>query len=320
MAQHPQRQFFQEKAALFVALKRMLTKFFVILLPYGWHIIFFLIPFLIVLKISFSESIIGAPPYTQIFAWVDDAFLQIRLNIGNYLFLIEDHLYLASYLESLKLAAIATIGCLLLGYPMAYALTRLKGTARTFGVLLVILPFWTSFLIRVYAWIGILSTKGLLNTALINMGLISEPLQILDTNIAVTIGLIYSYLPFMVLPLYSSLEKIDPSVIEAAYDLGAKPLRTFFKVIMPLSYRGIIGGAMLVFIPSVGEFVIPALLGGSNTIMIGKVLWTEFFTNADWPLAAALVVALFILLFIPIFFFQKFLQREEQAWVEEETL
>lgn len=299
-------------------LKKILSRFLMIALPYGWHILFFLIPFIIVLRISFAESIIGAPPYGEILRWLDDSFLQIRLNLGNYLFLLEDELYLKSYMESLKIAAIATTGCLILGYPMAYGITRVTGVWRTVLLMLVILPFWTSFLIRIYAWIGLLSTKGLINSALISLGLISEPLSLMDNNFAVAIGLIYSYLPFMILPLYASLEKIDMSYLEAAYDLGCKPLTAFFKVIIPLSYRGIVGGTMLVFIPSVGEFVIPALLGGSDSIMIGKVLWNEFFFNNDWPLACSLVVTLFIVLFIPILLFQKLLSPDEQSQEEDD--
>lgn len=299
-------------------LKKILARFLMIALPYGWHILFFLVPFIIVLRISFAESIIGAPPYGEVFQWLDDAFLQIRLNLGNYLFLLEDELYVNSYIESLKIAAIATTGCLLLGYPMAYGITRVTGVWRTALLMMVILPFWTSFLIRIYAWIGLLSTKGLINSALMSMGLISEPLPLMDNNFAVAIGLIYSYLPFMILPLYASLEKIDKSYLEAAYDLGCKPLMAFFKVIIPLSYRGIVGGMMLVFIPSVGEFVIPALLGGSDSIMIGKVLWNEFFFNNDWPLASSLVVTLFIVLFIPILLFQKLLSPDEQNQEEND--
>ena len=296
-------------------LKRMLSRFLMIALPYGWHILFFLVPFLIVLRISFAESVIGSPPYAEVFQWLDDAFLQMRLNLGNYLFLLEDDLYLKYYIESLKIAAIATTGCLLLGYPIAYGITRVKGMWRIVLLMLVILPFWTSFLIRIYAWIGLLSTKGLINSGLMSLGIISEPLHLMDNNFAVTIGLIYSYLPFMILPLYASLEKIDMSYLEAAYDLGCKPLMAFFKVIVPLSYRGIVGGTMLVFIPAVGEFVIPALLGGSDSIMIGKVLWNEFFFNNDWPLASSLVITLFIVLFIPILLFQKLLsptQNQEE--------
>lgn len=292
-------------------LKSIFTKFALVIIPYGWHILFFLVPFLLVLKISFSESVIGAPPYSDVFQWVDETFLKIKLNLGNYLFLFEDELYLKSYLESLKIASISTMGCLLLGYPIAYGISRLNGIWRTVCLMLVILPFWTSFLIRIYAWIGLLSTKGLINSLLISIGFTNTPLPLIDNNFAVTIGLVYSYLPFMVLPLYASLEKLDQSYIEAAYDLGCGPMMAFFKVILPLSYKGILSGIMLVFIPSVGEFVIPALLGGSDSIMIGKVLWNEFFFNNDWPLAAGLVIMLFIVLFVPILLFQKLLDPSE---------
>ena len=292
-------------------IKTIAAKIAVISIPYGWHILFFLVPFLLVFKISFSESIIGSPPYQDIFDWVDETFLTIKLNLGTYLFLFEDDLYLNSYLESLKIAGISTFGCLVIGYPIAYGISRMQGIWKTVCLLLVILPFWTSFLIRIYAWIGLLSTKGIINSMLMSLGLISQPLPLIDNNFAVTIGLIYSYLPFMILPLYASLEKLDASYIEAAYDLGCRPFMAFFKVILPLTYKGILGGVMLVFIPSVGEFVIPALLGGSDSIMIGKVLWNEFFFNNDWPLASSLVVMLFVVLFVPILFFQRFLGSEE---------
>ena len=295
------------------ALKSLLAKIGVISLPYGWHILFFFMPFLLVFKISFSESVIGSPPYENILSWVDDTFLTIKLNIGNYLFLWEDDLYLSSYFESLKIASLSTTGCLLLGYPIAVGISRLKGSHRTVCLMLVILPFWTSFLIRIYAWIGLLSTKGLINNFLLSLGLIDSPLQLIDNNFAVSVGLIYSYLPFMILPLYASLEKLDNHYLEAAYDLGCRPIKTFFKIILPLTKKGVLSGIMLVFIPSVGEFVIPSLLGGSDSIMIGKVLWNEFFFNNDWPLASSVVVMLFIVLFIPIIFFQKIIETDTMA-------
>jgi putrescine transport system permease protein len=287
-------------------LKTFLWEMAVIAMPYGWHILFFVVPFLMVLKLSFSESIIGSPPYTNLVHWLNDSFLQIRLNIGNYTLLWQDELYLHSYLESLKNAGIATIGCLLIGYPLAYGITRATPLMRIIFLALVILPFWTSFLVRVYSWIGILSNTGLLNSFLMYLGIIKEPLPLLNNNFAVTLGLIYSYLPFMVMPLYTSLEKINPHYIEAAYDLGCKPLKAFFKIIIPLSYRGILGGSMLVFIPAVGEYVIPALLGGANSLMVGRVLWNEFFTNHDWPVASALVITLFMFLVVPIIIVQRF--------------
>ncbi len=292
-------------------IRKFLSRIVIILLPYGWHILFFLIPFLLVLKISFSESIIGSPPYQDIFEWMDDSFLMIKLNIGNYLFLFEDDLYIKSYIESLKIAGISTVGCLLIGYPVAYGISRMQGVWRIVLLMLVILPFWTSFLIRIYAWIGLLSTKGLINNVLMGCGWISEPLPLMDNNFAVTIGLIYSYLPFMILPLYAALEKLEDAYLEAAYDLGCRPIMAFFKITLPLSYKGILGGVMLVFIPSVGEFVIPMLLGGSDSIMIGKILWNEFFFNNDWPLASSLVVMLFMVLFVPIMFFQKLLASND---------
>lgn len=295
-------------------LKQFISRTLMIAVPYGWHILFFVIPFFIVLKLSFSESVLGSPPYTNLITWIDDTFLQIRLNIHNYTMLWEDELYLRSYLESLKNAGIATVGCFILGYPLAYGITRANSLMRIVLLMLVILPFWTSFLVRVYSWIGILSNTGLINSFLLYIGIIKEPLPLLDNNFAVTLGLIYSYLPFMVLPLYASLEKVDPHYIEAAYDLGCKPFKAFYKIIIPLSSRGIIGGSLLVFIPAVGEYVIPALLGGSNSLMVGRVLWNEFFTNHDWPLASALVITLFLFLVVPMILFQRFTREV----VEEE--
>ncbi|MFN9001648.1 MAG: ABC transporter permease subunit, partial [Holosporales bacterium] len=249
-------------------------------------------------------------PYTELFTWVDDTFLQIRLNLGNYWMLLEDELYIAAYLESLTLAGIATVICLIIGYPMAYGISRASGKWRVTLLLLVILPFWTSFLLRVYAWIGILNNQGLLNHLLLSLGIIDAPLPLINNNFAVVLGIVYSYLPFMVMPLYAALEKLDPSMLEAAYDLGCRPLRAFFTVTVPLSFRGVIAGSMLVFIPAVGEFVIPELLGGSDTLMIGKILWVEFFTNRDWPMASALAVALLVCLVLPIALLQKLISRQ----------
>ncbi len=293
-------------------LERLLGRSAVIAIPYGWHIIFFLIPFLLVVRLSFSDSLIGTPPYTQLFSWVDESFLQIKLNLGNYWMLLDDELYISAYLESLKLAGIATIICLFIGYPMAYGISRASGKWRVTLLLLVILPFWTSFLLRVYAWIGILNNQGLINNLLMSLGVIDDPLPLINNDFAVVLGIVYSYLPFMVMPLYAALEKLDPSMLEAAYDLGCRPLRAFFTVTVPLSFRGVIAGSMLVFIPAVGEFVIPELLGGSDTLMIGKILWVEFFTNRDWPMASALAVALLVCLVLPIALLQKLISRQEQ--------
>lgn len=286
----------------------------VIALPYGWHIFFFLIPFMIVLGLSFSEGILSSPPYTSLYSWRDETFLQIRLNFANYMMLFEDDFYFGAYCESLKIAAIATFFCLVAAYPIAYGISQASSSRhRIFLLMLVILPFWTSFLIRVYSWIGILSNQGLLNSFFLYLGVIKDPLPLLNTPFAVILGIVYSYLPFMIFPLYATLRKMDPQVLEAASDLGCKPVRTFFAITLPLSVRGAIAGSMLVFIPAVGEFVIPELLGGSDTLMIGKVLWIEFFTHRDWPMASALAVALLTFLVIPIVAFQKLLARTEES-------
>ena len=294
-------------------LEGSLGRWLVTLPPYFWLVLFFLIPFVIVLKISFAETVAAIPPYTPLVEWVEDIYLQIRLNLGNYRFLIDDNLYVAAYLNSIKIAAVATAFCLLLGYPMAYAIARAPAARRNGLLLLVMLPFWTSFLIRVYAWIGILKDEGLLNNFLLAIGVIGQPLQILHTDWAVYIGLVYSYLPFMILPLYATLEKMDMDLLEAAADLGCRPFRAFLLITLPLSMPGVVAGSMLVFIPSVGEFVIPDLLGGPDTLMIGKVLWVEFFTNRDWPLASAVAVAMLVLLVAPILVFQRFRQKAEEA-------
>ena len=282
-------------------------------LPYGWLILFFVIPFIIVFKISFAEMVSGIPPYSALVELIDETYLQIKLNLSNYDYLIEDGLYIAAYLNSIKIAAVATLCCLIVGYPMAYAIARAPQTIRASLLLLVMLPFWTSFLIRVYAWIGILKDGGLLNNFLMAIGLISTPLSILHTDWAVYIGLVYSYLPFMVLPLYATLEKMDLSLLEAAADLGCRPFKAFALVTFPLSLPGVVAGSMLVFIPAMGEFVIPDLLGGPDTLMIGKVLWTDFFTNRDWPMASAVAVAMLLLLVAPIVIFQRYRADGEQA-------
>ena len=282
----------------------------VILVPYLWLLMFFLAPFLIVLKISFSEVLIARPPYAPLFEMVDDTYLQLRLNLENYLLLLEDDLYWKAYLSSIRIAAISTLITLLVGYPIAYAMARAPRQWRLTLLMAVILPFWTSFLIRVYAWIGILKKEGLLNLFLMKIGLIEQPLTLLNTDIAVFIGIVYSYLPFMVLPLYANLEKMDESLLEAASDLGCKPLKAFWQITLPLSIPGIIAGCFLVFIPAVGEFVIPDLLGGSDTLMIGKTLWAEFFNNRDWPLSSAVAVLLLLLLIVPIMIFQRFQQKQ----------
>ncbi|WP_421683128.1 ABC transporter permease subunit [Stutzerimonas urumqiensis] len=276
----------------------------VIGVPFVWLVLFFLLPFVIVLKISFSEADVAIPPYTEIFGYVEQK-LQIVINLGNYIFLSEDELYLAAYLGSLKVAFVSTLLCLVIGYPMAYAIARARKDLQTVLLLLIMMPTWTAILIRVYAWMGILSSNGILNELLLGLGLIDEPLRILNTELAVYIGVVYSYLPFMVLPLYANLVKHDASLLEAASDLGARDLTSFWKITVPLSKNGIIAGCMLVFIPVVGEFVIPELLGGPETLMIGKVLWQEFFNNRDWPVAASLAVLMLAILLVPIILFNR---------------
>jgi putrescine transport system permease protein len=285
----------------------------VIAIPYVWLLAFFLAPFLIVLKISFADVQVAMPPYTPLFTFVADGFISVQATLGNYLFLLEDNLYINSYLSSLKIALISTLLTLLVGYPIAYGMMRAPKRWRFALLMMVILPFWTSFLIRVYAWIGILKKEGLLNLALTHLGVITEPLTILNTDTAVYIGIVYSYLPFMVLPLYANLEKMDLSLLEAAADLGCRPIKAFWVVTVPLSLSGIIAGCFLVFIPAVGEFVIPDLLGGSETLMIGKTLWSEFFNNRDWPLSSAVAVILLLVLVIPIVLFQRLQERNAQA-------
>lgn len=283
----------------------------VILVPYLWLLVFFLGPFLIVFKISFSTTVIAIPPYSPVFEWTD-AGPSIKISFDNYAFLFDDPLYINSYLNSLRIAGLSTLMTLLVGYPIAYGMARAPVSWRLPLLMLVILPFWTSFLIRVYAWIGILKKEGLLNLALTSMGLIDEPLNILNTETAVYIGIVYSYLPFMILPLYANLEKMDLTLLEAAADLGCSRLKAFWVITIPLSLPGIVAGCFLVFIPAVGEFVIPDLLGGSETVMIGKTLWTEFFNNRDWPLASAVAVILLGILVIPIVYFQR-LQAKNAA-------
>jgi putrescine transport system permease protein len=292
---------------------RGLGRALVIAIPYSWLLAFFLIPFVIVLKISFAESDIAQPPYTALWEWVEGQYLNIQVNVGNYRYLLDDALYWKAYLNSAKIAAISTLLCLLIGYPMAYGIARARPDRRMLLLLMVILPFWTSFLIRVYAWIGILKNNGLINNMLMALGVIDSPIVMMQTDFAVYLGIVYSYLPFMILPLYANLEKLDVTLREAAYDLGARPWRTFLSVTLPLSVPGIIAGSLLVFIPAVGEFVIPALLGGPDTLMIGRVLWDEFFSNRDWPVASAVAIAVLLLLVVPMVIFQHTQARNSEG-------
>lgn len=286
-----------------------------IVVPMLWLLIFFLAPFFIVLKMSLSDMATAIPPYSPQIdtsaGFFQGLFTYLKaLDIENFIWLTEDNIYWKAYLSSLKIALISTFLVFLIGYPMAYALARAPARWRGLLMLLVILPFWTSFLIRVYSWIGILKTQGFLNYFLLWLGVVDTPLEILNTNIAVYIGIVYSYLPFMILPLYAALEKMDDSLIEAALDLGSSRATAFWQVTFPLSLPGVVAGSFLVFIPAMGEFVIPDILGGSETLMIGKTLWSEFFNNRDWPVASAVAVVLLLLLLIPIMFFQRQQEKE----------
>jgi putrescine transport system permease protein len=282
---------------------------FVVGVPFAWLVVLFLLPFLIVAAISIAETTVGIPPFTPPVSF-DAQGLHLDATLDNYALIASDSLYWRAYVHSLSYAGLATLCCLLVGYPMAYAIAAAAPRWRNPLLLLVILPFWTSFLIRVYAWMGLLNTNGLINHALIALGVISEPLPLINNLFSVELGLVYSYLPFMVLPLYSTLEKLDPALLEAAADLGARPWRSFLTVTLPLSLPGIVAGSLLVFIPAVGEFVIPDLLGGPDTLMIGKVLWDEFFTNRDWPVASSIAVAMLVILIVPIAVGRRLLRGE----------
>jgi|TARA_R110000772_G_scaffold48088_1_gene109640 putrescine transport system permease protein len=291
-----------------------MRRVFIIAVPYLWLLALFLIPFAIVLKISLSDVAMARPPYLPQFSWEAGlgAFLS-QLDFENFTFLTTDDLYWKAYLSSLQIAATSTLLTLLIGYPIAYAMARAPDEWRATLMMLVILPFWTSFLIRVYSWMGILSQEGYLNQLLLGLGVISEPLIILNTKVAVYIGIVYTYIPFMILPIYAALHRLDSSLIEAAEDLGCSRAKAFWLITVPLSRNGIIAGCFLVFIPTLGEFVIPSLLGGSGTLMIGKVLWEEFFNNRDWPVASAVAVVLVLILIIPIVLFQQNQQKQNEA-------
>ncbi|MBY5902194.1 ABC transporter permease subunit [Rhizobium leguminosarum] len=288
----------------------------VIVIPYAWLLLFFLAPFFIVFRISMSTTAIAMPPYEPVFSFADGwAGLLSKIgefSLDNYTYLTDDPLYFNAYVSSVVIAAISTFLTLLIAYPIAYGMAQAPRGLRPTLVMLVILPFWTSFLIRVYAWIAILKPEGLFNQLLLSLHLIDTPLIILNTNTAVYIGIVYSYLPFMVLPLYSALEKMDGTLIEAAQDLGCPPITAFWRVTFPLSIPGVVAGCMLVFIPAVGEFVIPDLLGGSQTLMIGKTLWNEFNSNRDWPVSSAVATILLLILVIPIVFFQNVQAKAEE--------
>ena len=282
-------------------------------LPYLWLVAFFLVPFLIVLKLSFSQTALAQPPYLPVFdlaaGWEGVKDFIAALTLDGYRLLFSDTLYVTSYLRSLQIAAVSTLILLVLAFPVAYGLARAPKSWQPLLVMAVMLPFWTAFLIRVYAWVTILQHDGLLNRTLAALGVVDEPLSWLATDTAVYIGIVYSYLPFMVLPIYATLEKMDDSLIEAAADLGCPPWKAFWTVTLPIALPGVFAGALLCFIPVVGEFVIPDLLGSSDTLMIGQTLWTEFFSNKDWPVASALAIVLLCVLLVPIVIYQHLQSR-----------
>ncbi len=281
--------------------REMLWQRFTVAIPYIWLLVFFLAPFAIIMKISTADPIIGQPPFTPTFD-EDGAFLA---TADNFKFLLTDKLYIITYLKSVFMAATATILCLLLGFPMAYGIARAGSAARSILLLLVILPFWISFLLRVYAWMGLLNNHGVINNFLMWLGIIDQPVQLIYTDFAIYIGLVYSYLPFMILPVYATLERMDLDLVDAALDLGARPSQAFRDVTWPLARPGVIAGCLLVFIPAMGEYVIPYLLGGPESLMIGRVLFDEFFVNRDWPLASSVAIVLLMFLVVPIVFLQR---------------
>jgi putrescine transport system permease protein len=280
-----------------------------IAIPYLWLLLFFLLPFAIILKISLADPVIAQPPFTPAF----DAEGGFAATLDNFVFLLTDKLYAITYLRSVLMAAAATILCLILGFPMAYGIARCSPSVRSLLLLLIVLPFWISFLLRVYAWMGLLNNYGAINNSLLWLGLIDQPIQMMYTDFAVFVGLVYSYLPFMVLPLYATLERMDLDLIEAAQDLGASRSRAFWDITWPLARAGVIAGCMLVFIPAMGEYVIPYLLGGPESLLIGRVLFDEFFVNRDWPLASSVAIMLLLLLVVPIVLMQRNQARDNEA-------
>ena len=282
-------------------------------LPFGWLIIFTLLPVLVLLAISLTEARLGSPPFTPLLARGDSALPLVNATGANYATLFFDPLYVDAFLSSIRIAASSAFVTLLIAYPMAYALARARESVRTPLLMLVVLPFWTSFLIRVYAWTGILNSNGLINEALLRLGLIEHPLPLLHTEFAVHLGIVYSYLPFMVLPIFAVLERLDWELLDAAADLGARPITAFLRVTLPLSLPGMVAGLLLVFVPALGEFIVPELLGGPDTLMVGRVLWTEFFSNHDWPLACALAVVLLAAVLAPALVVFRFAHRTQAA-------
>lgn len=285
----------------------------IVVVPFVWLLLFFLAPFFIVAKISLAELKIASPPFTKMIEWTDGGVMTIRLVFDNFLYIWEDSLYFRTYLNSIKISSISTLICLLVGYPIAYGIVRSGPITKQLLLFAIILPFWTSFLLRVYAWMGLLSDQGTINNLLIWFGLIEDPIRMLYNEFAVYVGIVYTYMPFMILPLYANMEKLDGSLNEAAADLGSKPSNTFLKVTLPLTMPGIIAGSLLVFIPATGEYVIPDLLGGGNVLMIGRLLYNEFFANTDWPLASAVAILLLFLLVLPMMIYQYYQGKATEA-------
>ena len=294
------------KATNFFPIIQSRWKTVVIIIPFSWLLIFFLAPFFIVAKISLSELTISSPPFSDMIEWIDGTVITIRLVFDNFIYIFDDPLYAKTYVNSLKIASISTILALLIGYPIAYAIVRSGPVAKQLLLFAIILPFWTSFLLRVYAWMGLLADQGTINNLMISLGIIETPIRMLYTEFAVYIGIVYTYLPFMILPLYANMEKLDGTLNEAAADLGSSPVNTFFKITLPLTMPGIIAGALLVFIPATGEYVIPDLLGGGNVQMIGRQLYNEFARNIDWPVASAVAIVLLLLLVLPMAIYQHY--------------
>ena len=280
----------------------------IVSIPYAWLLVFFLAPFAIILKISFADPIIAQPPFTPAF----DEAGRLSATWDNFKFLLTDKLYAITYLKSVTMAASATALCLFIGFPMAYGIARSTTALRNLLLLLIILPFWISFLLRVYAWMGLMNTQWVINNFLIWVGLIDQPLQLMYRDFAIYVGLVYSYLPFMILPLYATLERMDLDLVDAAQDLGASPSVAFRDITWPLARPGVIAGCLLVFIPAIGEYVIPYLLGGPEALLIGRVLFDEFFVNRDWPLASAVAIVLLLLLVVPIVFLQRNQARDSE--------
>ena len=274
-----------------------------------WLLVFFLAPFAIILKISLADPVIAQPPFTPTF----DEFGQLLASVDNFKFLLTDKLYVVTYLRSLALSAGATLLCLALGFPMAYGIARSSAATRNLLLMLVVLPFWISFLLRVYAWMGLLNNHGVINNFLLWLGVIDQPLQLMYTDFAIYVGLVYSYLPFMILPLYATLHRMDLNLIDAAQDLGATPAKAFRDITWPLARPGVIAGCLLVFIPAIGEYVIPYLLGGPESLLIGRVLFDEFFVNRDWPLASSVAIVLLLILVVPIILLQRSQARDAEV-------